>query len=135
MDKNFLDNLDLTDEEKTLLENIQNKAQEYLQSIQTKNLDNIDEVMSQPNPVGSTPFHSKHITSYHREIFVHVEMEISSVNEEGQLIEVGQVLENFYHIPVPSGVDYVEKIQKFTEKFEQELNDCAIKIHKNNESK
>jgi hypothetical protein len=135
MDKNFLENIDLTDQEKSVLNIIENKIQKYLESTKQNNLNNIEEIMENPSTLGETPFHSKHITTYEREIFVHLEMEISAINENGQLTEVGQILENFYHIPVPSGSNYIEKIQNFTEKFEKELNNCAIQIHKHNESK
>lgn len=132
MDKTLLDNIDLSEAEQDLLKHIEKKIQDYIAKEQEKNLANIDEVMKSPAMTDSA-IYNKHITNYDREIFVHLEMEISAVNEDNQLKEVGQILENFYHIPIPSGVDYIEKMQNFVNIFDKELNDCAIKIHSNNE--
>lgn len=133
MDKEFLQNL--TDEEKSILDGIEKKLHEYLTSKIDHNLNNVNEVMNNPSQLGESPFHSKHITNYDREIFVHLEMEISAKNESGQLTEIGQILENFYHIPVPSGANYLDKVQNFSDKLEKELNDCAIQIHKDDTPK
>lgn len=130
--KQFIEEFGLNKEEQELLEKLEQKLQTQIQSKQDKQLDNIDEIMKNPKQLGDSPFHSKHITNYQREIIVHVDMEISAINDDGQLTEVGQVLENFYHIPVPSGVDYTKKIKHFMDKFDRELNNCAVKIHNNN---
>ena len=130
--KQFIEKFGLSQEEQELLEKIEEKIQEQIKSKTDKQLENIDEIMNNPKQLGDSPFHSKHITDYQREIMVHVDMEISAINDDGQLTEVGHILENFYHIPVPSGVDYTKKIKQFMDKFDRELNNCAVKIHNNN---
>ena len=73
-----------------------------------------------------------HVTNYQREILVKVDAQLSTVSDEtNQLLEVDNIVENFYHIPIPSGVNYVEKIDEFLEKFDNELENIAIKINTN----
>lgn len=124
----------LTDEEKELLERITTKAQKQFSSedIQQARKDNIEQIAkdaSDPN-FFNQPKELTHVTNYQREILVKVDAEISTVSDETQqLLEVDNIVENFYHIPVPSGVNYIEKIDEFLEKFDNELEDIAIKIN------
>ena len=124
----------LTDEEKAVLENIANKMQQSFstnefQEGRRHNVEQLEKDASNPN-FFNQPRELMHVTNYQREILIKVKAELSTVSDETQqLLEVDNIVENFYHIPVPSGVNYVEKIDEFLEKFDNGLEDIAIKIN------
>lgn len=124
----------LTDEEKAVLENIANKMQQSFstnefQEGRKHNVEQLAKDASNPN-FFNQPRELMHVTNYQREILIKVKAELSTVSDETQqLLEVDNIVENFYHIPVPSGVNYVEKVDEFLEKFDNELEDIAIKIN------
>lgn len=126
-----LDNL--TEEEKAVWEKVSSKLEESFQEERKKNLEEMAKKLEDPD-FFNKPKEIEHVTGYQREIVVKVNAEISTINDQNQLLDLTNIVDNYYHIPVPSGVDYVEKIGKFLEKFDQELEDCAIKINTNNES-
>lgn len=123
----------LTEEERALWEKMSAKLEESFQEERKKNLEEMAEKLEDPD-FFNKPKEIEHVTGYQREIVVKVNAEISTINDQNQLLDLTNIVDNYYHIPVPSGVDYVEKIGKFLEKFDQELEDCAIKINTNNES-
>ena len=139
METDFLKELDidLSDEEKTQLENLNKKIAKAIEdkqkAIMDENKDKIDDIMRNPDALYDDPIHSKHVTNYDREILVDIKMEISSTNEDGQLTEVAPILQNYYHIPVPSGANYKESIDKFSSILEENLAKCAKKIFLKNE--
>ncbi len=124
----------LTDEEKAVLEKIANKMQQSFstnefQEGRRQNVEQLAKDASTPN-FFNQPRELTHVTNYQREILIKVKAELSTVSDETQqLLEVDNIVENFYHIPVPSGVNYVEKIDEFLEKFDNELENIAIKIN------
>tara|TARA_B100001778_G_scaffold330473_1_gene333029 strand:+ start:1607 stop:2026 length:420 start_codon:yes stop_codon:yes gene_type:complete len=124
----------LTDEEKALLNKITDKMQNNFdsnefQEARKQNVEQIAKDASDPE-FFNQPRELVHVTNYQREIFIKLNAEISTTSEETQqLLESNTIVENFYHIPVPSGVNYVEKIDEFLEKFDNELEDIAIKIN------
>lgn len=126
----------LTDEEKAILEKIADKMQNSFssnefQEARKQNVEQIAKDASNPN-FFNQPREIKHVTNYQREILVKVIAEISTVADEtNQLLEIDNIVENFYHIPIPSGVDYVGKIDEFLEKFDNEIENVAIKINTN----
>jgi len=126
----------LTEEEKALLNRITAKMQDTLasnefQQARKQNVEQIAKDASDPN-FFNQPKELVHVTNYQREILVKVDAQLSTVSDEtNQLLEVDNIVENFYHIPVPSGVNYVEKIDEFLEKFDNELENIAIKINTN----
>ena len=126
----------LTEEEKAVLQKITAKMQNSFSSNEfqegrRKNVEQIDKDASNPH-FFNQPRELKHVTNYQREILIKVNAEMSTVADEtNQLLEVDNIVENFYHIPVPSGVNYVEKIDEFLEKFDNELENIAIKINTN----
>lgn len=126
--------ISLTEDEQKILEKLNTAIVRKMQERKKSVFENADQVMADKNLLIDDPIKSRHITDYDREIFVSLRMEISSTNTEGQIIELGQILESFYHIPVPSGTDYYESMQKFINKFDNELTDCAKKMHKNEQS-
>lgn len=124
----------LTEEEKALWEKMSAKFEESFQEERKKNIEKMAKNSEDPD-FFNKPKEIKHVTGYQREILIKVNAEISTTNDHNRLLEIDNIVENFYHIPVPSGTNYIEKIDKFLEKFDQELEDCAIKINTNNESK
>ena len=125
---------ELTDEEKALLNKISDKMQksfssDEFQQARKQNVEQIAKDASDPN-FFDQPRELKHVTTYQREIFIKLNAEISTVSKDtNQLLEIDNIVENFYHIPVPSGISYVDKIDEFLEKFHNELEDIAIKIN------
>lgn len=129
----MLDLDNLTEEERALWEKMGAKFEESFQEERKRNLEEMTKKLEDPD-FFNKPKEIEHVTGYQREIIVKVNAEISTINDQNQLLDLTNIIDNYYHIPVPSGVDYVEKIGKFLEKFDQELEDCAIRINTNNES-
>jgi hypothetical protein len=129
-------NQEFSKEEQELLDKIARKMQSTVSSDEFQegrkhNIEQIAKDAADPE-FFNQPRELTHVTNYQREIFVKLNAEISTTSEETQqLLEVNNIVENFYHIPVPSGVNYVEKIDEFLEKFDNELEDIAIKINTN----
>jgi hypothetical protein len=122
---------DLSEEEKNILDTLQSKIKNKLNTY-AANVENLSGLLNDPNLLRDDPINPKHITNYEREIAVELRMEMSTINNEGQLIDISQILENHYHIPVPSGVDYLDRITTFINNFDTNLLDCAKKINKQN---
>lgn len=122
---------DLSEEEKKILETLQSKIKNKFDTY-SANIENLSGLLNDPNLLRDDPINPKHITNYEREIAVELRMEMSTINNEGQLIDISQILENHYHIPVPSGVDYLDGITIFINNFDTHLLDCAKKINKQN---
>jgi hypothetical protein len=129
-------NKTFTKEEQELIDKIARKMQstvssDEFQEARKQNVEQIAKDAADPE-FFNQPRELMHVTNYQREIFIKVNAEISTTSEETQqLLKVDNIVENFYHIPVPSGVNYVEKIDEFLEKFDNELEDIAIKINAN----
>jgi hypothetical protein len=128
--------LDLSPEEQELFDKIKKQIKEQLNAQQPQGEVKLDDSaisgLYDPNILLDDPIHPRHITTYDREIYVELRMEMSAINEQGQFKEIFQILESFYHIPVPSGADYLPKVSGFIDYFDANLLDCAQKIHKNN---
>ena len=126
-----LDNL--TEEEKLLWDKMNSKMEKSLEQIKKENIEKMAKDLEDPDYFNQ-PTEVKHVTDYQREILIKINAEISTTNDQNKLLEIDNIVENFYHIPVPSGVDYVEKIDEFLDAFDKEIQDCAIKINTKNES-
>jgi len=124
---------DLTEEEKLLWDKINSKMEKSLEQIKKENIEKMAKDLEDPDYFNQ-PTEVKHVTDYQREILIKINAEISTTNDQNKLLEIDNIVENFYHIPVPSGVDYVEKIDEFLDAFDKEIQDCAIKINTKNES-
>lgn len=130
----------LSEEEKDFLKKIREKIKKELDNNKADPItshkpldpDQVSGLLHDPNLLLDDPIHPKHITNYAREINVEFRMEMTAVNEEGRLVEVSQLVHNFYHIPVPSGADHVPIVSGFVENFDSNLLNCARKIHKPN---
>jgi hypothetical protein len=122
---------DLTEDEKKIVNKLNEKLQAKLTEQREYVIEHADEIMRDKNLLLDDPIHSRHVTDYNREIFVSLRMEISATNDDGQLTELAPILETFYHIPVPSGIDYLDSVNSFMNQFDEGLTDCARKIHRN----
>jgi len=124
---------DLTEEEKLLWDKINSKMEKSIEDIKKENIEKMAKDLEDPNYFNRYK-EVRHVTDYQREILIKINAEISTTNDQNKLLEIDNIVENFYHIPVPSGVDYVEKIDEFLDAFDKEIQDCAIKINTKNES-
>ena len=122
------DSLDLSTEELEVLESINIKVQEELNKTKEDVKKNPDKYLDDPNILGDHPLEPRHVTDYNRELYISLKIEMTALDENCNFKEITQVVDNAYHIPVPSGVDYQVKVDKFVNKFDKELGDCAEKI-------
>lgn len=113
-------NIELTEEEKRVLEQIGSKMDQA----------NI------PMPTSSgvyDPFkhanHPKHATEYPREILVELRMEMTEIDDKGHLIGVNDILHTFYYIPILPNTDYKKSADGFMDKLDEELTNLGIEIH------
>jgi LysM repeat protein len=120
--------LDLSTEELEVLESINIKVQEQLNKTKEDVKENPDKYLDDPNILGDHPLEPRHVTDYNRELYISLKIEMTALDENCNFKEITQVVDNAYHIPVPSGVDYQVKVDKFVNKFDKELGDCAEKI-------
>ena len=123
-----LKNIDLTDEEKTFLESIGKKITDNMESVKKDVQENPDKYLDNPQILQDDPIEPRHITDYEREVYISLNIEMTAIDETGNFNEISQLLNNSYHIPVASGVDYSVKVHEFINKFDQGLGDCAQKI-------
>jgi|TARA_B100000073_G_scaffold84137_1_gene64759 hypothetical protein len=123
-----LKDVDLTDEEKALLESIGQKIADNMEAVKKDVHANPDKYLDNPKILQDDPLEPRHITDYDREVYVSLNIEMTAIDENGNFKEISQLLNNSYHIPVASGVDYAVKVHDFVNKFDQGLGDCAQKI-------
>lgn len=128
---------EFSQEEKEIYNKVQQRIQQRIEEKNQQtikdNEQNFHDIMQDKELLSNDPIHSKHITSYEREIVVDLKMEISAINEDGFLKEVAPIVQNYYHIPVPSGYNYVDSVSKFIETLEQNLESFAKKMFRKNE--
>lgn len=128
---------EFSEEEKAIYNKVQSKIQqriaEHNQASMQENQKNMSSIMEDKNMLVDDPIHSRHVTNYDREIFVDLKMEISATNKEGVLTEVAPILQDYYHIPVPSGSNYTSSISSFVSVLETNLSELATKIFRKNE--
>lgn len=123
-----LKNLDLTDEEQALIESIGQKIADNMDAVQKDVSENPGKYLDNPGILQDDPIEPRHITDYEREVYISLNIEMTAIDETGNFKEISQLLNNSYHIPVASGVDYAVKVHEFINKFDQGLGDCAQKI-------
>lgn len=116
----------LTEDEKALLDKMYSKMDNELQEFQRSNIEKMAKECEDPNIF--QPKKAESVTNYQREIIIKVNAELSSTNDANQLLELNNIVENFYHIPIPSGINYEEKIDEFVDKFDTEVGNLVIKI-------
>lgn len=119
----------LTDEEKTLWEKMSQQLENSFEEFKKENIEKLDERASNPETF-QDPNEYKHVTTYPREIIIKLNAELSTVDKQtNMLLENDNIVDNFYHIPVPSGSNYIEKINDFLDKFDKEIENVAVKIN------
>tara|TARA_S200002703_G_scaffold20667_5_gene17055 strand:- start:38097 stop:38510 length:414 start_codon:yes stop_codon:yes gene_type:complete len=123
-----LKDIDLTDEEQAFLESIGKKITDNMESVSKDVQENPGKYLDNPRILQDDPIEPRHITDYDREVYVSLNIEMTAIGEDGNFSEISQLLNNSYHIPVASGVDYAVKVHEFINKFDQGLGDCAQKI-------
>jgi hypothetical protein len=128
MDNDLFDSLDLSKEELEILESINTKFQEQLDKTKEDVKANPDKYLGGQDILSDHPLEPRHITDYDRELYISLKIEMTALDEKCNFKEITQIVDNAYHIPVPSGVDYQVKVDKFVNKFDKELGDCAEKI-------
>jgi hypothetical protein len=123
----------LTAEEKQQLDIIQKKIQSNLDEIYKKNLQNFTENLDDSVSSGlDEASHPQHISNNQKEMLVYLRAEVSTIDEQGNLKDIQQCLDNYYHIPVAPNSDYEVLLKEFVDKFDSELTSCAKRIHPEN---
>jgi hypothetical protein len=110
-------------EHREILENYNKKLSEILQGFATldpyEHLDNEEPLdLSKKHP---EILHPKHLTDAPHEIVAYLKIEVSNLDNNGNLNEIKDLCEQYYHIPIPAGVDYNLYVSKFFEKFHSNL--------------
>jgi hypothetical protein len=116
----------LSEDEQSLLEKISSKMDNELEAFKKANVEKMAKECE--NPDLFEPKKIESVTNYQREIIIKISAELSATNQSNKLLEIDNITENFYHIPVPSGIDYEEKIDEFVNKFDTEVGNLVIKI-------
>jgi len=112
----------LSDEEKKILADIENRFAEKLKEIEKTKYDHLDN----DNPIDFSEKHpeaipQQHITDCPHEIKISVIGEVSEVDDKGYLKEVKEVFRKNYHIPVLANKNYIEYTDNFFKYFEDKL--------------
>jgi hypothetical protein len=122
------DNIELTPEEHKVLQSINARIEKELNKTKEDVQADPDKYMYDANILGDHPIEPRHITDYDREVYVSLKIEMTALDENCNFKEIVQIIDNAYHIPVASGVDYTLKVNEFVNKFDEGLGDCAAKI-------
>lgn len=125
---------DLSDIEKSTLEGIKKKIDEKLKKLREPNLDELDSIDPDKDIDFSTEhpdiIHKKHITNSPHEITILVHAETSTIDDKGNLSEVVDLLDQYYHIPVKAKEDYKIYLDEFMKKFHTTLEDTCRDLNK-----
>lgn len=130
-DQNMTDNIDFTDEEMSVLNNIQKKMFGDLgESMSPEKLHQIlsEDFEKDPNFL-EDPIHKRKMTNFAREIRFKLFGEVSSLNEKGQLSNVEPLIDCYLYIPVPANVNIQEQIDCLRNNIEQSLQSLAQNLH------
>ena len=115
---------DLKPEERDIFDKIQLKISQELEKSKESRFDHLEKdhqnglEFAEKHP---DVIHPNHITTSPHEILITVTAEVSSIDDNGYLGEVKDLMQQYYHIPVKSGEDYVLFLKKFLEQFQQTL--------------
>jgi hypothetical protein len=125
---------DLSDTEKSVLEGIKKKIDEKLEKLKESKFDELDSIdpdkdidFSDEHP---DIIHKKHITNSPHEITILVHAETSTIDDKGNLSEVVDLLDQYYHIPVKAKEDYKIYLDEFMKKFHTTLEDTCRDLNK-----
>ena len=125
---------DLSDTEKSVLEGIKKKIDEKLEKLKESKFDDLDSIdpdkdidFSDEHP---DIIHKKHITNSPHEITILVHAETSTIDDKGNLSEVVDLLDQYYHIPVKAKEDYKIYLDELMKKFHTTLEDTCRNLDK-----
>lgn len=125
---------DLSDTEKSVLEGIKKKIDTKLEQMKESKFNDIDssDLDKQIDFSGKHPhaIHQKHITDSPHEITILVHAETSTIDDKGNLSEVVDLLDQYYHIPVKAKEDYKIYLDEFMKKFHATLEDTCRNLNK-----
>lgn len=118
-----------TPQEKQIWQNINAKLEEQLKKIQEENISKLaDAIPPSGTKYLNDPIHPKHVTTAPRELVIHIEAELSTINDKQQLEDIALVFNHYYHIAIPPDTDYREEVSKFMIAFDQSVKDFAPRI-------
>lgn len=124
---------ELSEDEKKILDKFDQKISDIIkehtehQYDHLENDDPLDFSLKHPEIM-----HPTHVTSSPHEITVIVKAEVSDIDNKGNLSQIKDLFEQYYHIPVPNNTDYMIYVNKFFEKFHADLEITCQEIHKEN---
>ena len=125
----------LTDEEKSFLKQIETKIAKGLESIKEHVFDHIDDNDTNNVPDFSKKhpeiLHPKNLTKAPHEITINIKADVASIDSNGYLSEVVEILEKFYHIPVKAKDDYKIYLERFFQQFHQALESTCQELNPN----
>lgn len=121
---------ELSEDEKQILDKFDQKISDIIkeqaehQYDHLENDDPLDFNLKHPEIM-----HPTHITSSPHEITVYVKAEVSDIDDKGNLSQIKDLFEQYYHIPVPNNTDYMLYVTKFFEKFHADLEITCQEIN------
>jgi hypothetical protein len=115
--------IDLTDEEKTIIEKLDKKISSILEKKREEYYENIDDNLGKhfndKHPGIAPP---KGVTQCQHEIRITTIGQVYEVDENGYVSQTKEMYRKFYHIPVGVGSEHYETyIEKFFNTFEEKL--------------
>ena len=125
----------LTEEEKKYFGSISKKIQKYQQDIALNAITGVSEsenTTAEPYNIEAP----RHITDYEREVLIRVVADVTTIDPQSRLLEsIETTHEELYHIPIPSGSDYIKHLSEFFQTFDKDISNCAVEINKMNHDK
>lgn len=121
---------DLSEEEKLIIEKIQEKLFEHFEKQQKHKREQLETISEGPIDFSEKHpdiIHSKNITTAPNELIFTIKAEASAVNSKGELESVVDIVEKFYHIPLKQKEEYKQYMDNFFDKFHNTLEEtCKI---------
>lgn len=125
----------LDEDEKKLLDKINAKIQKKLEAGYFAEKENLDkqpntftDFSKKPVPGIANP---KHITDSPHEIAFTIKAEVSSIDNEGNVSAITDIVERFYFIPVKAKDDYKPYMDNFFQQFHEALEKTCVYQNKN----
>lgn len=128
MENDWLKN-ELTDDEKVLLEKIEEKIANKTQELLNNKYANIDN--DEPLDLGHQHhdiISPRYATDAPHEIKFEVVATVSSIDDKGYIKDVKEMLSQNYFIPVLAGEDYTIYVNKFFEMFKNKLTETCKEV-------
>lgn len=125
---------ELSDEEKQILDKIQNKLLSSLEDQKNQKNQKLEDIVDPYIDLSTEHpdiIKKKNITGSPNELVFIIKAEASQIGEQGQLLSIVDIIEKFYHIPIQTDDDYKPHIDKFFDKFHTTLEETCRIIHSN----